>query len=583
MLSSDALSTTGRAWELSGPGSADPGALAEALGCSWVVATLLVQRQLGDVQRARDFLGTSLAQMPDPASLWDMERAAKRLLDAVHAGQKITVYGDYDVDGVTSTAVLWLFFRDVFEVQLDTYIPHRLNEGYGLNLEAVESLAQKGTEVLVTVDNGSSAVDEVARAQALGMDVIVIDHHQVSEPAPEAFAHLNPHRNGSPYPDRTLAAVGLAFMLLVEIRRQMRSDHRFDAHGVRPDRYLDLVALGTVADVAPLGNLNRALVRYGLDVMRGGPRLGIAALLETTRTEPQTISSKDLGFRLGPRINAAGRLDDATCGFRLLVGDDRATARTLATQVETQNRERRGIQARMTEEARSAVERIADLDSQKVLVLAGEDWHPGVVGIVASKMVEEFHRPVILLARDGNVWKGSARSTAGLNIKAALDGTAEYLMRYGGHFAAAGMTLKADALEPFRAALNDVVRQMGGGTGQPPPLNIDAELPVEDLSKALVRDIERMGPFGHMNPEPRFLALNLTGRPMLLKTIHLKIFMQASDGPCEALAWNMGPCAAWCEEGPFDLVYSPSIDTWRGREKLVLQVHDLRKSREGPT
>ena len=556
--------------------------LVDTLGLPSIVARLAVQRGLGTPEDVTAFMQASLGDMPDPATMADIDRAADRLLAAVQAGEKITIYGDYDVDGVTSTAVLWLFFRDTFGIELDTYIPHRLREGYGLNRDAIDHLADGGTQVLVTVDNGSSAVDEIAHARARGLDVIIVDHHQVSDPEPAAYAHLNPHRRTCGFPDRDLAAVGVAFLVLVQIRRKLRGATFFQGPLPRPDHYLDLVALGTVADVAPLRGLNRAIVRYGVNRIRSVPRTGVQALMDVSRCTAESLTARDLGFRLGPRINAAGRLDDATRGLRLLIGEERSVVRELAEQVEVQNQERRQIQQRMIEEALAMVSEDTLLADAPALVLAGDDWHPGVVGIVASRVVETFHRPAILLARDGNIYKGSARSTGDVNIKAALDGCAHLLMRYGGHVAAAGMTLRVDALDAFRTALAAEVERVRGPDPGPPPLEIDGEVTLGSLRWADVEALEQLGPFGQGNPAPKLLSRGVLGKGRLLKGEHLKIFSRAGDSACEALAWNMGDCLSWCE-GPVDLVYTPIIESWRGRKRLVLKVADIRPSTGGPS
>ncbi|MCA9538225.1 MAG: single-stranded-DNA-specific exonuclease RecJ [Myxococcales bacterium] len=564
-----------RRWRIAEADQAAVSRLRQTLDVPELVARLLHLRGLDDPQEAQRHLRASLGDMPEPGQLADIDRAAERLVRALRDGEKITVYGDYDVDGVTSSAVLWLFFRDVLGVEVDVYIPHRLREGYGLNRAAIERLVEGGTRVLVTVDNGSSAVAEVEHAQALGADVIIIDHHQVSDPEPSAYAHLNPHRKNSGYPDRGLAAVGVVFLLLVQVRRHLRASPGYRGPDPRPDLYLDLVALGTVADVAPLVGVNRAIVRYGLRVMGARPRTGVAALMEVARCTPDGISARDLGFRLGPRINAAGRLDDAARGLQLLIGDDPAHARALAQAVEGQNRERQTIQARMVDEAIARVEaELADSDAPAV-VLAGEDWYPGVVGIVASRVVERFHRPAILLARDGDLLKGSARSTGDVDIKAALDACAEHLLRYGGHVAAAGMTLRVEKFEAFRDALCDAVGRLRHGPPGPPALEADAEIALDKLSLADVEALEAVGPFGHANPSPSLISRAVRGQPRPLRGGHLKIMLDAADGPCEALAWNREHEAPmW--RGPVDLFYSPRIEQWRGRRRLVLRVLDMR-------
>lgn len=547
---------------------------AKRLGVTPLVARILLARGLDDASHASRFLNASLAQMPDPAQIADIERAATRLLDAIRGEQTVTIYGDYDVDGVTSSAVLWLFCRDHLGVELDCYIPKRLTEGYGLNMGAIEALAEQGTDVLITVDNGSSAIKEVTRARELGMDVVIIDHHQVSDPEPPAYAHLNPHRTRCGFPYKGLAAVGVTFMLLIELRRQLRAASWYQGPPLRPDRYLDLVALGTVADVAPLTEVNRAIVRHGLTLMRRLPRVGMEALMRVSQVTPSAITARELGFRLGPRINAAGRLADAADGFRLLIGDDPQRADALAAALNEQNLKRRAIEKRMTQQAKAQVEADPSLAQASALVLAGEDWHPGVVGIVASRMVDSFHRPAIMLARDGERYRGSARSVPGVDIKGALDDCAEHLQRYGGHVGAAGLSLAADALPAFRAALSDAVAAQTDTFG-PAPLCADAEVELSSLTPDDIAGLEALGPFGEANPTIKLVARQVRGRPRLLRGGHLKIDVYGTAGPCEALGWGMEPALPMAQ-GPVDLFFTPRMETWRGRRRLVLDLKDLR-------
>lgn len=563
-----------REWIVRDTDSTSVEGYARRLGVTPLVARILLARGLDDASHASTFLNASLAQMPDPGRIADIGRAATRLLEAIQAGEKITIYGDYDVDGVTSSAVLWLFCRDHLGVELDCYIPHRLTEGYGLNLGAIEALAEQGTRVLVTVDNGSSAVEQVTRATALGMDVLIIDHHQVSDPEPPAYAHLNPHRTSCDFPYKGLAAVGVTFMLLVELRRQLREASWYAGPPLRPDRYLDLVALGTVADVAPLTEVNRAIVRHGLSLMRQSPRLGIRALMEVSQVTPAAITARDLGFRLGPRINAAGRLADAADGFHLLVGDDPEHAAELAEALNAQNLKRRAIEKRMALQAEAQVEQDPQLAQASAVVLAGEDWHPGVVGIVASRIVERFHRPAIMLARDGDLYRGSARSVPGVDIKAALDACASHLEKYGGHVGAAGLSLRADALPAFREALAQAVSAQLDSFG-PAPLRADAEVQLSALTPDDIAGLEALGPFGEANPSIKLVARRVQGHARPLRGGHLKIDIQGTAGPCEAVGWGMEPALPMAH-GPVDLFFTPRMETWRGRRRLVLDLKDLR-------
>ena len=541
-----------------------------------LIATILATRGQTDPAAVPAFLEASLANMPDPSLMADIRLAAQRLVTAIKTGEKIVVYGDYDVDGVTSSAVLWLFFRDVFGVELETYIPHRLTEGYGLNAKAIDTLARQGAQVLVTVDNGSSAINEIAQARALGMDVIVIDHHQVSDPEPTAYAHLNPHRTVCDYPYKGLAAVGVAFILLVEIRRVLRESSDFSGPMPRPDHYLDLVALGTVADVAPLTGLNRAIVRFGVQQMRRRCRPGILSMLRAAGGQLDALTERDFGYKLGPRINAAGRLDDASRGLRLLINEDPALISQLTAVVEQQNSERKQLQSKMAEEA-LAMAAQPQYAADSVLVLASENWHPGVVGIVASKIVEAFHKPTILLALDGGVLKGSARSTGDVNIKAALDKCASMLMRYGGHVAAAGMTLRPDKLDTFRDALSRAVDAVRTGEAGTPPYYYDAEIPLDDFRRGVLDLVQKVGPFGQENPAPVLLTRRIRAGARPLRGGHLKLLIDGPEGPIEGLAWNMLDRAPLLD-GPIDILYTPDVEVWRGRERVVFRIKDFRAS-----
>ena len=564
-----------RPWHLAEVDAIDVGRLRESLDLPELVARVLVRRGLNEPEVARAFLDASLATMPDPAKLADAERAAERLIDAFARGEQITIYGDYDVDGVTSTAVLSLFCAEVFDRWPDVYIPHRLNEGYGLNREAIAHIADSGSRVLVTVDNGSSAFDEIDYARSRGIDVIVIDHHQVSEPEPPAYAHLNPHRKSCEFPDDRLAAVGVAFLLVVVMRRILRDRGHFGARPQpRPDRLLDLVALGTVADLAPLVGLNRAFVRHGLGCMQRGPRMGVRALMDVARVEASGLTARDLGFRLGPRLNAAGRVDDARAGLWLLLGDDPRRARELAAEVDAHNVERQSLERAMTDAAVAQFE--AGASEVAAIVVFDRNWHPGVVGIVASRLVDRYHRPAIVLGHDGRRFTGSGRSIAGFNLKAALDACADHLMRYGGHIGAAGMAMSESALPQFREAFLGYTAGILGGPPPPPPLEIDAEIVLGDASNRVFESLERVGPFGRENPAPRLVARRV--RAQNLRTMrggHLKMEFVHADGPCEAIAWRMESRRS-VFDGAVDVVFTPGFEVFRGRRRLVLTIADVR-------
>jgi single-stranded-DNA-specific exonuclease len=553
--------------------------MGQELGVHPLIAHLLTQRGLDTFEDMSVFLQASLKTLPDPALLVDCDKAAKRLLTALINDETMVIYGDYDVDGVTSSSLIWRYFKEAFNAELSVYIPQRLREGYGLNKEAITHLAQRGTQVLVTVDNGSAAVEEVKHAQALGMDVIIIDHHTVSNPEPPAFAHLNPHRETCTYPDKRLAAVGVAFMLLIHLRRLTREDPRFQA-AKQPNlsNLLDIVALGTVADVAQLKGVNRALVKSGIETAKKLKRPGILALSEVSKCQLDELSAYHIGHKLGPRLNAAGRIDDARCGFKLLISDHPHETRQLAAHVEQYNQERRDIQERMQKEAIKQAEAYAQ---DAVIIVSNPDWHHGVVGIIASRIVDRFHRPTIVLGGDqshGSLrLKGSARSIPKLNLKAALDQCANHLITYGGHAAAAGMSLIPDNLNAFRAALNEVISNASPELLIRPPLIADAELSLQEMSAQLLNQLSILEPLGHGNPAPIFFTRGVRVKASTMSHgKHLKLrFDLPSHLPTEAIGWGMGAQESLCAD-MVDLCYQPKWDTFRGIRKIVLMLKGIR-------
>jgi len=550
------------------------------LGLTPWVADVLVGRGLADPSDVKRHFDAGLELLPSPALMADCVRAAERLRSAMAAGERVTIYGDYDVDGVTSTALISGFMHEVYRREVHVFIPHRTRDGYGLNMAAVRRLAEEGTRVLVTVDNGSSAVEEVALAQSLGLDVIVVDHHQVSDPEPRAFAHLNPRRSACEYPEKGLAAVGVAFVLLVELRRQLREAGFFGANAPpRIDRWLDIVALGTVADVAPLTGLNRVLVRHGLEVARRSPRAGVLALCETARVTLEALSARDLGYKFGPRVNAAGRMDDATRGLELLRAETLDAARLIATAVEAQNLERRAVEQRMTEQAFERVESDARLREAAGLVVEDAAWHPGVVGIVAARLVERYARPTVMLAPDACGWKGSVRSVPGVDVKRALDHCAEHLLRYGGHAAAAGVSLREDALEDFRRAFAAAIASaMQGAPAQ--AKGPDAEATLDAITGTSIQQLARLGPFGEANRAPTLLLRGLAGQVRRLEGGHVKVVLPPADLPRELLAWRIGDRAG-VFDGAVDVLATPEVEVFRGRRCIVLRVHDVRPAERG--
>lgn len=553
-------------------------ALARALRLHPLAAGVLAARGLVDPEAAARFLEAPLTDLPDPFTMKGMDRAAERIARALAAGERIACYGDYDVDGVTSTTLLTGFLRAAGG-DVVPYVPHRLVEGYGLNTEAVQRLAAQGAKLLVTLDCGITSVEEVRAASAAGVETVVVDHHTVPVELPAAAAILNPHQPGCGYPTKDLAAVGVTFCLCMALRRRLREAGRFGAARPEPNlkEALDLVALGTVADVVPLTGANRTLVRWGLEVLSRSKRPGVRALKRVAGIpDGQPVSAGQVGFRLGPRINAAGRLDDAGRGVRLLLSTDEAEARALADELDRENQARQEIERRILGEAvEDAEARVAQ--GARGLVLARDGWHPGVVGIVASRIVERFHRPAVLVALEDGGGKGSGRSIEGFHLYDALAACAAHLARFGGHRHAAGVTVVRPALEAFRTAFEAHAAARLTDEDLQPRCRIDGWVEDADLTDAAASDLEKLAPFGAGHPEPVFALRRAAarGRTVGAAGVHLKLTLGARG--LDAIGFGMGDRAPLCQ-GPVDAAFSLGFDEWDGKRRLQLRLKDLRQA-----
>lgn len=551
--------------------------LAEQTGLTLRTARLLANRGVTEADAARRYLEPKLTDMPDPMRLADAERAANRLADAIEKGEHITLYGDYDVDGVTSSSLMCAFLT-AHGAEPRVYIPKRLVEGYGLNQGAVEKLAEEGTQVLVTLDCGITAADEIAKANELGIDCVVVDHHKCPPKLPPAFATLNPHQDHCPYPDKVLAAVGVCFNLVVAIRKVLR-ERGFYAKGeyAEPNlrRYLDLVALGTIADMVPLTGVNRLLTWYGMLELRHARRPGIRALMEVSKVRPVRCDSSDVGYRLGPRINAAGRLDDATVGVRLLLTEDINEGRRLAAALDDANGNRQAIEGEVFRQACQLVEALPSLPD--AIVYANPSWHPGVVGICCSKLVERFDRPAILIGEGG---RGSARTARGLHLYDALNDCSHFLTKFGGHRAAAGMRIPFANVDAFRAAFLERVRKDPDfGAETEATLYYDDEIGPEDVDDRWFTELTKLEPYGNGNPEPLFRLNGVRVRHHKIVGVdHLKLRLQEGRlGGLSCIAFKMAEHAEGLSPGaPIELTAHLFKSEYQGLEKLELRVRDLR-------
>jgi single-stranded-DNA-specific exonuclease len=540
------------------------------------IARVLVARGIADPDTAARFLEPRLRDLTPPDQMKDLARAAERVARAVMTGEPIAVYGDFDVDGVTSVSLLHAFFKDL-GTEVRTYIPLRMGEGYGLNEEAVATLAGEGVRVLITVDCGISDVAPIERAAALGLDVIVTDHHRVTHGLPPAFAVVDPNRPDCEFPFKHLAGVGLAFYLAAATRRKLE-EAGWAEKGPLPDlrRVIDLVALGTVADIAELSGENRILTRFGLAMLTEETRVGIRALKETAGIARREVTAGTVGYQLGPRINAAGRLGDATLGLTLLTTDSVSVAVRCAHQLEEANRKRQGLEQEILEDARRRIAASPEMAGRSSIVLSSERWHPGVVGIVASKLVEEFNKPTILLAEGPHHARGSARSVSGYNIHEGIGACQELLVTFGGHRMAAGLELERGRIGAFTAAFEAVTAKALDGVDRRPSLHLDMELGFAEVNEEFINELSRLAPFGFGNPEPVVATRGARiAKKQVVGTRHLKCLIEHEGFQHEAIWFGRGHALNAIPE-VVDVAYQAHLDTYLGVSRVVLHIKDLR-------
>lgn len=544
--------------------------LAQALLISPAAASLFLARGVTTPHEATRLM--SLQSPHDPFLVPDMEQAIERLHRAVNTHEPICFYGDYDVDGITATS-LYLSFFGGLGAKVRAYVPHRLREGYGLNLGAVQRLHDEGISLLVTSDCGTTSHKEIELAAQLGMDVVVTDHHQSDEVMPQAVAVLNPHRTDTLYPFRGLCSAALAYKVAQAYQV------RYGVAGVPLESLLDLVALATVADVVPLQDENRSFVREGLHQLSRGARCGIRALKQAAGVT-RDCTAETIAFKLAPRINAAGRLDDAMLGVRLLTTEIPSEAQQLADRLEQLNHERQRIEMDIMTEALASLK---DSALPRVLVLASRHWHLGVVGIVAARLVDRFQCPAIVMAiNEQGIAKGSARTTGGFDLYQGLAACREVLESFGGHPSAAGLTIRESRIDEFRAMFSDVVAGWAHDGYKVPTLNVDAEVRLNEVNLQLIQEIGSLHPFGAGNPEPTFAVTGL--EVMESRTVgekHLKMTVrQGRSLPFDSIGFGM---KSLLERGipsraPVDLAFTPELNHWNGRDRIQLRIRDVRLS-----
>ncbi len=568
-----------RPWSFRNPKEELINHLSKALSLPRSLTAFLVNRGLDTRDAIEEHLTPSLSRLSDPLTLKDMDRAISRIVKAVKDRERVGIFGDFDADGVTATALLYLFFKEL-GLEPFVYIPHREKEGYGLNSQGIDYLASKGCSLLVTVDCGITSLEEVSYSNARGMDTIVTDHHRPMDSLPEAVACIDPKRQDCPFPFKELSGVGVAFYLSWAVRGALYRMGFFE--GSSPPnlkKYLDLVAIGTVADMMPLYRENRILVKTGLEVMSTEPRCGIRALLDSVGLDRQ-VTCTDIAFRLGPRLNAAGRMHHATTALNLLITDDFAQATRLCQELNGYNQERQRLERRLLSEV---LELIKGKDGQGAHVLYGQGWQKGILGLVASKAVEVSGCPVILLSRDGEMLVGSGRSPDEIDLFSALSSCSDLFERFGGHRSAAGVRLSMERLDEFRMRFAKAVEKQSGEQPEVPPLSLDARVGLEELaSRNYVDFLEMLEPFGPGYQGPIFSAQNFHVKDArVVGQGHLKmaIVPERQDNGVRAfeiLAWGHGDKRDISWE-LLELAFTPSVNCWNGRKSIQLILKDARK------
>ena len=509
--------------------------LADSLNISEVLAKLLVQREIKNFSQAKHFFRPTLDSLHDPFLMDGMEAATYRVIKALTENQLVYIYGDYDVDGTCSTALLYMFLKEL-GANVAFYIPKRLTEGYGISRAGIEHIKSKGASLLISVDCGITAVEETDYANELGLDVIICDHHQPKEQIPNAYSVLDPLKPNCNYPFSYLSGAGVAFKLAQGVAERIGKREL-------PLQYLDLVALAGAADIVPLIDENRVLVMEGLNLINSNPRPGIAALIESSNMEAGNLTSGQIVFTIAPRINAVGRLGDAERAVELLVTNSKQEALELAKVLESENYHRRKIDVDTFDSALDIVENSLDLNTDLAIILHQEKWHPGVIGIVASRLVEKYYRPTIMLTTVDGVAKGSARSISNFNIYEALRKCEDLLIHFGGHQAAAGLAVEVDKLEEFKSKFNQVVKETITEADLFPEIHIDTKLKFNEITPKFLKIIDQFSPFGPGNMRPVFLAENveISNTPRIVGVNHLILNLKqnGSDKVFDCIGFNM--------------------------------------------
>lgn len=560
-------------WQIAKQDEAKTLALHEALKINQTLCGILVQRGIDDFNKAKQYFRPQLSDLHSPWLMKDMQKAVDRIMLAFERHEKIMVYGDYDVDGTTAVACLFRYLHTIYD-RIDFYIPHRYREGYGISQPGIDLAKEKGFTLIISLDCGIKSVELVEYAQTLGIDFVICDHHLPGPVLPAAAAILNPKQADCPYPYKELCGCGVGFKLMMALSEKLS----LPADTYLP--YLDLVATAIAADIVPITGENRTLTFYGLRQVNESPNNGIRALMQLAGIS-KPLSINNLVFVIAPRVNAAGRMDDARKAVQLFIEQDYQTALGYAEMLHNDNADRREADSTITEEALAVIENDEKNQQRKTTVVYQEHWHKGVVGIVASRLIEKYYRPTVVLTRSGDYVAGSARSVAGFNLYEAIYACREYLLGYGGHFAAAGMTLLPENVQPFSEAFEKVVAAQITDDLLIPEIVIDAAIRFSEITPSLYKILEQMEPFGPDNARPVFIARRVTdtGYSRVVKEHHIRFVVKQERISFTGIGFNLASKFHLLQmNAPVDIVFTIDENEWNGEKHLQLKVIDLNLS-----
>ncbi len=546
------------------------------LGIHPIISQILANRDFLDMEDVRHYLQPSLNDLYSPFLMKDMKAGISRLLKAIHDHEKILIYGDYDADGITSVVILYKFIKEITP-DVTYYIPDRIQEGYGLKNPAIDKFKSDDVRLIITVDCGISDHAQIAYAHTLGIDTIVLDHHAISGALPPSVANINPKREDCSFPFKDLAGVGIAYNFLIALRGSLRKEG-FWKNEDYPNlkEYLDIVALGTIGDIAPLIDENRIFAKIGLELITEGKRPGIKALKEISGIDGQIIDSFKASFCLIPRINASGRIASPLDAVALLLTEDMEEARMLAAKLDTYNRRRQSMEKIILHEILAKISNNPDFEKMNALVFASDRWHPGVVGIVASRLVDLFSRPAFVISLKDGIGKGSGRSISDFNIYKGIQQCASLLLSYGGHNHAAGISIKEDDVAEFTILLDDIIRDSGQFTDLVSQTIIDSECQLKDINLNFINQMQMLAPFGSMNPEPVLCARNIkVSSPTIVGNNHLKMCLSSNGMTCNSIWFTMGRHQKAVAGANLDIVFTPQINQWNGSSDIQLKMKDV--------